>query len=141
MGLIAASLSAAMVAVYSINAAVALLSGRQIGTFENSGPALIAVLLGAAMLTLSLASLTVAYGLMRKRSWAQRGGIAVFSIATVALVATGLVGITIIEAVLPLMVCVAAIWSLLRPEMRIELGAAQGALGQHPATAEPTAQA
>jgi hypothetical protein len=98
-----------------------LLGSRPVGTFGSSGPPAAAVLLGVTVLGLGLASVVVAYGLMRRRSWARPGGVAVFSIATAALVAMGVAGITLIGTVVPLLMFVAAAWNLFRPELRAEL--------------------
>ena len=113
--------SALIVAAYSLVGGFVLLGSRPISTFESSGPPAGAVLLGVAVLGLGLAGLVVAYGLVRRRSWARPGGIAIFSIATAALVAMGVAGITLIETVVPLLIFVAAAWNLFRPELRAEL--------------------
>jgi hypothetical protein len=144
----ALSLASISVAVYGLVAGIALFMVGTIATFGGSDRGVAMLVLGAIMFATGMTALFVGYGFWSKKDWSWAGGIVIFSVMMVAIVAMGVIGANVQNLLLPFSLGVIAILYLLRPGTRVTflgtpaLGEDQGGLTQrHTADVKVSAEA
>lgn len=132
LGVTALSVLTAMVGIYGLWAAVALLMGGTLTSFAGSDQGTMLLVLSAVFFAQAIAAFVVATGLWTRSSWAWSASAGVFVVLVVINVVLSVVASSYINLVLPLIGSIGGLIYLYRPSVREQF------VGTNPALSRDT---